>query len=46
MQEETDNQYDPQTVESEAQAYWEQHKSFEVTEDPSKEKFYCLSMLR
>lgn len=45
MQEETDNQYDPQTVESEAQAYWEQHKSFEVTEDPSKEKFYCLSML-
>lgn len=37
-------QYDPEKVEQTAQAYWEDHNSFAVTEDPSKEKFYCLSM--
>ena len=37
-------QYVPQNVERDAQSYWEQHKSFCVTEDPTKEKFYCLSM--
>ena len=37
--------YRPQTLEPEVQAYWEQQKSFVVTEDPDKEKFYCLSML-
>ena len=36
--------YNPQRVEAEAQSYWETHKSFSVTEDPDKEKFYCLSM--
>ncbi len=39
------NRYQPETVESTAQNYWEQHKSFQVVEDPSREKFYCLSML-
>jgi len=37
-------QYDPQAVEEEAQKHWETEGSFNVTEDPNKEKFYCLSM--
>ena len=37
-------QYDPKTVEATAQSYWNEHNSFRVKEDPSKEKFYCLSM--
>lgn len=37
-------QYQPSAVESQAQEYWAQNKSFEVKEDSSKEPFYCLSM--
>ncbi|KPJ67169.1 MAG: leucine--tRNA ligase [Coxiella sp. DG_40] len=37
--------YDAKQIEIEAQRYWEKQHSFEVTEDSSKEKFYCLSML-
>jgi leucyl-tRNA synthetase len=37
-------QYRPQDVESEAQRYWREQQSFKVTEDPEREKFYCLSM--
>jgi leucyl-tRNA synthetase len=37
-------QYDPQAIETEAQNYWEAERSFSVSEDPDKEKFYCLSM--
>ena len=37
-------QYDPQTIEAAAQSYWNEHNSFRVEDDPSKEKFYCLSM--
>ena len=36
--------YDPLQIETDAQAYWNDQKSFRVTEDPGKEKFYCLSM--
>lgn len=36
--------YQPQTLESAIQQLWQDQKVFEVTEDPSKEKFYCLSM--
>jgi leucyl-tRNA synthetase len=36
--------YDPASVERAAQAYWEHHRSFEVNEEPGREKFYCLSM--
>ncbi len=36
--------YDPASVEAAAQAYWADHRSFEVREDDSREKFYCLSM--
>ncbi|WP_237067272.1 leucine--tRNA ligase [Microbulbifer guangxiensis] len=39
-----EEQYNPSAVEAAAQEFWEEQKSFEVTEDTSKEKFYCLSM--
>lgn len=39
-----DSQYKPQEVEAAAQQYWQANDSFRVTEDPDKEKFYCLSM--
>ena len=37
-------QYHPAELEREAQEYWNNNKTFEVTEDPSREKFYCLAM--
>jgi leucyl-tRNA synthetase len=37
--------FDPRAVESAAQAYWTATRAFEVTEDPAKPKFFCLSML-
>ncbi|WP_151172454.1 leucine--tRNA ligase [Pseudoalteromonas ruthenica] len=37
-------QYNPQEIEAKAQSYWEENKVFQVREDDSKEKFYCLSM--
>lgn len=36
--------YQPSEIEEQAQKYWEEHKCFNVTEDPNKEKFYCLAM--
>ncbi len=36
--------YQPEAVEVHAQRYWEEHHSFQVQEDLSKEKFYCLAM--
>jgi len=36
--------YEPAAVESAAQRYWEQHRCFEVTEDPGRPKYYCLCM--
>ena len=36
--------YDPQSVERDAQAYWEAQGSFRAREDPARPKFYCLSM--
>ncbi|QBB69994.1 leucine--tRNA ligase [Pseudolysobacter antarcticus] len=38
-------QYDPQAVETAAQKHWNDTRAFEVSEDKSKPKFYCLSML-
>ena len=38
-------QYDPQAVETAAQKHWNDTRAFEVSEDTSKPKFYCLSML-
>src|SRR5579864_7602530 len=37
--------YDPAAVERDAQEYWRERRAFEVREDPSRAKFYCLSML-
>ncbi|MBT3204586.1 MAG: leucine--tRNA ligase, partial [Gammaproteobacteria bacterium] len=39
-----DQHYDPNNCESTAQNFWEQEKSFIVTEQANKEKYYCLSM--
>ncbi|MGV3592432.1 MAG: leucine--tRNA ligase [Gammaproteobacteria bacterium] len=36
--------YSPRDVESAAQQYWREHNSFRVQADPSRPKFYCLSM--
>ncbi|MFT7288164.1 MAG: leucyl-tRNA synthetase [Halieaceae bacterium] len=36
--------YDPHSVEREAQAFWDEHRSFAAKEDFTREKFYCLSM--
>jgi len=36
--------YNPAVVETEAQDLWESNRAFRVTEDPGREKFYCLSM--
>ena len=39
-----EQQYDPAKVEQEAQTFWSENKTFEVSEDADKEKFYCLAM--
>ena len=37
-------QYQPSTIEPQAQQKWAEHRAFNATEDTSKPKFYCLSM--
>ncbi|MGI9293400.1 MAG: leucine--tRNA ligase [Pseudomonadales bacterium] len=37
-------QYHPEKVEEAARQYWQDQRSFVVSEDPEREKFYCLSM--
>ena len=37
-------QYHPELIEREAQAQWEATRVFAVAEDPSRPKYYCLSM--
>ena len=32
--------YKPEIIEAQAQQYWQQARSFEVGEDPGKQKFY------
>jgi len=36
--------YRPKEIERAAQDYWQESRCFEVLEDSSKEKFYCLTM--
>jgi len=36
--------YQPREIEAAAQSYWDEHKSFEVSEQPGKDTYYCLSM--
>ena len=38
-------EYNAKLIEKEAQDYWKKNNTFVVTEDPTKEKYYCLSML-
>ncbi|MBG6247539.1 MULTISPECIES: leucine--tRNA ligase [Enterobacterales] len=37
--------YRPEEIESTVQQHWHENETFRVTEDPGKEKYYCLSML-
>jgi leucyl-tRNA synthetase len=39
-----DERYLPQPVEQDAQGYWAKHKLFKAVEDPTRPKYYCLSM--
>ena len=39
-----DEHYLPESVERDAQSYWETHQSFKAVADLQREKFYCLSM--
>ncbi|MEQ8939100.1 MAG: leucine--tRNA ligase, partial [Gammaproteobacteria bacterium] len=36
--------YHPEKIEEDVQQQWESSGAFKVTEDPEREKFYCLSM--
>jgi len=45
VMQEQENLYDPAAVEAAAQKFWNESRAFEVKEDPSKPKFFCLSML-
>ena len=36
--------YEPARIEPVVQQHWHDHQTFKVSEDPSKEKFYCLCM--
>ncbi len=39
-----DQQYDPKTLEANAQQFWDESGAFEVSEEADKESYYCLSM--
>ena len=39
-----DEIYQPERIETAARKYWEDNQTFRVTEDPGREKYYCLSM--
>ena len=36
--------YSPADIEKAVQEYWRENRVFEVSEDPDKEKYYCLAM--
>jgi len=39
-----DERYDPKNVEERWQRFWAENRTFKVTEDPAKPKYYCLEM--
>ena len=39
-----DQLYDPKKIEASAQLFWADSGAFNVTEDPARESYYCLSM--
>ena len=36
--------YEPAAVEADARHYWDEQRCFQATEDPARDKYYCLSM--
>ncbi|MBI1196165.1 MAG: class I tRNA ligase family protein, partial [Gammaproteobacteria bacterium] len=40
----TPSEYQPQQIEAEIQAAWDEARVFRAVEDPDREKFYCLAM--
>jgi leucyl-tRNA synthetase len=36
--------YEPAAIEAAAQRHWHEQQTFRATEDPSRDKYYCLSM--
>ena len=36
--------YHPEVIEREVQSFWEDNQCFKVSEDPEREKYYCLAM--
>ena len=38
--------YNPLEIEVRVQARWDSNRTYEVTEDPGLEKYYCLSIDR
>jgi len=36
--------YRPEVIERDVQQFWHAHRSFQVTEDRDREKYYCLAM--
>jgi len=43
-EEKMDPQYQPDRIEREAQSHWQATGAFRAVEDPSRPKYYCLSM--
>jgi leucyl-tRNA synthetase len=39
-----EEKYDPKKIEERWQCFWEENKTFKVTEDASRPKYYCLEM--
>ncbi|WP_091641972.1 leucine--tRNA ligase [Aquisalimonas asiatica] len=39
-----DDAYKPEIIEADAQRFWDENRTFHVTEEPGREAFYCLSM--
>ncbi|MEE8365450.1 MAG: leucine--tRNA ligase [Gammaproteobacteria bacterium] len=39
-----DQIYNPKNIEASAQHFWADSRAFEVSEDPARESYYCLSM--
>ncbi|MGB5441770.1 MAG: leucine--tRNA ligase [Gammaproteobacteria bacterium] len=39
-----DASYKPDIIEADAREYWDNQQTFRATEDPAREKYYCLSM--
>ena len=39
-----EQQYHPQQIEASAQQFWDNNQCFQVSEDASKEKYFCMAM--